>query len=99
MAQVEVVIPGRVVAFEIEDDARGTGRIAVVVETNDAEPEAVLKLRGRIARLGAGLDLSLGDIFVAPPRWLIKSSSGKLSRRDNASRAVEQLEDPIWKTT
>ncbi|MEO8453195.1 MAG: AMP-binding protein, partial [Gemmatimonadota bacterium] len=99
LAKVEGVIPGRVVAFEMDDDALGTGRIAVVVETEEAGREARLGLRSRVVHVGAEFDLSISSVFIAPPRWLIKSSSGKLSRRENGARAVEQLEDPIWTTT
>jgi fatty-acyl-CoA synthase len=98
ISRVEGVIAGRVVAFEKEDEARGTGRIAVIAESLAASRDERADLRLRIVRVGAEFDFSIGTVFLAPPRWLIKSSSGKLSRRENAERADQLREDAPWKT-
>lgn len=98
VGMVDGVTPGRVVAFEIDDEQRGTGQIAVVVETAETALAELKALRSRVARVGADFDVPINHVFFAQPRWLIKSSSGKLSRKDNAARAVVELEDVIWKT-
>jgi fatty-acyl-CoA synthase len=99
VAGVEGVTKGRVVAFEVDDEQRGTGQIGVVVETDESLHERLLILRSQVARIGNDFDVPINHIFFAKPRWLIKSSSGKLSRRDNGIRAQAELEDPIWTTT
>lgn len=96
---VEGVTKGRVVAFEVDDEQRGTGQIGVVVETDETEPATLLALRSRVARVGTDFDVPINHIFFARPRWLIKSSAGKLSRRDNGVRALAELEDLLWKAT
>ena len=96
---MEGVTPGRVDAFETDDEQRGTGQIAVVVETAEGSLAELKSLRSRVARVGADFDVPINHVFFAQPRWLIKSSSGKLSRKDNAVRAIAELEDVIWKTT
>lgn len=99
VGQVSGVTAGRVVAFEVDDEQRGTGQIGVVVETADEDIPRLRELRNLVARVGTDFDVPINHIFFAPPRWLIKSSSGKLSRKDNARRALAELEDLIWKTT
>ena len=98
VGRVNGVSAGRAVAFEVDDEARGTGQIGVVVETAETGIAALKELRSRVARVGTDFDVPINHVFFAPPRWLIKSSSGKLSRKDNAVRAVAELEDVIWKT-
>ena len=98
VGRVKGVTAGRAVAFEIDDEQRGTGQIAVVVETAELSLAELKALRSRVARVGTDFDVPINHVFFAKPRWLIKSSSGKLSRRDNGARAMAELEDVIWKT-
>jgi hypothetical protein len=37
-----------------------------------------------------GIDVTVGRCVLVPPRWLVKSSSGKLSRQQNRARALER---------
>jgi hypothetical protein len=38
------------------------------------------------------IDVTISRLFLVPPRWLIKSSSGKLSRPANRERALRMEE-------
>lgn len=98
IGRVAGVTAGRAVAFEVDDETRGTGQIGVVVETAESDLSALKELRAMVARVGTDFDVPINHVFFAPPRWLIKSSSGKLGRKDNAARALAELEDVIWKT-
>jgi acyl-CoA synthetase (AMP-forming)/AMP-acid ligase II len=92
VGQLEGVIPGRVVAFGIVDDALGTEMVCLVAES-DAEPqEEKRKIRMKIREACIGIGVTINRIYLAPPRWLIKSSSGKPSRKANCDRAVASLE-------
>ncbi|MEP6835240.1 MAG: AMP-binding protein [Gemmatimonas sp.] len=99
VGRVDGVTAGRAVAFEMDDEQRGTGQVAVVVETAETSLDELKALRSRVARVGTDFDVPINHVFFAAPRWLIKSSSGKLSRKDNGARAMAELEDVIWKTT
>jgi hypothetical protein len=37
------------------------------------------------------LDCTPGDVRVVPPRWLVKSTSGKLARGDNREKYLREL--------
>lgn len=39
----------------------------------------------------AGADVTVSRVYLAEPRWLIKSSSGKPSRSANRERALSEL--------
>ncbi|MBP2316252.1 non-ribosomal peptide synthetase [Azospirillum soli] len=78
---VPEVIPGRCAAFGVFDEATGTDRLVVVVESNSPTPQPVM--RKVHAVIGEVLDLTPDEVCVVPPGWLQKSTSGKLSRSAN----------------
>jgi acyl-CoA synthetase (AMP-forming)/AMP-acid ligase II len=85
------VIPGRVVAFGVEDIAAGTEQICVIAEANIAGETEKKDLRRAILEAGMRIDVTISQVFLVPPRWLIKSSSGKPSRKANKARVLEPL--------
>lgn len=91
ISRVPGILPGRVVAFGVEDEALGTELIAVVAETNVADESAWPKLRRAVVDAAMQIDVTVTRVYLVPPRWLIKSSSGKPSRNANRTRALEQL--------
>jgi acyl-CoA synthetase (AMP-forming)/AMP-acid ligase II len=86
VSTVTGVIPGRVVAFGEEDIKMGTERLCVMAETGIADASGQKQLRIAILKAGMAIDVSIANIYLAPPRFLIKSSSGKLSRQANKVR-------------
>jgi len=83
------VIPGRVVAFGVENAERGTEEIHVVAETNLRDEQGRLELTWAIQRAGLEVDVTISRVLLVPPRWLIKSTSGKLSRSANKEHVLE----------
>jgi fatty-acyl-CoA synthase len=91
VGKVQGVLPGRVVAFGVEDDITGTEQISVVAESQtDVEAEKK-KLRMEIVQAGMGIDVTISNVYLAPPRWLIKSSAGKPARKANMERSLTEL--------
>lgn len=88
IGQVKGVIPGRVVAFGVEDAELGTEQICVVAETAVAVEKDKKSLRASIVEAGMQMDVTISRVYLAPPRWLIKSSAGKPSRKANKERAL-----------
>ena len=86
--KVPGIISGRVVAFGVDNEQLGTQDICVVAETsivNESKKEA-LKLA--LMQAGMSIDVTISQIYLVPPRWLIKSSAGKPSRRANKERIL-----------
>lgn len=90
LTNVPGVIPGRVVAYGEEDAELGTERIAVICETSLTGEAECGALEGKIREAGAELGHTISVVHLVPPRWLIKSSSGKLSRKANKERAARR---------
>ena len=81
------VRPGRVVAFGLFDDAAGTEDVAIVAETELEGEDALTQLREDIRRrIAQRSDVVARVIELVPPRWLIKTSSGKVARTANREK-------------
>jgi acyl-CoA synthetase (AMP-forming)/AMP-acid ligase II len=98
VGQVEGILPGRVVVFGAEDEATGTEEIAVVAETEIDDHAGRKRLKLAIVEAGMASDVTIGRVYLVPPRWMIKSSAGKPSRRANRERALGEL-TPVGKET
>ena len=87
VAEADAVIAGRVAAFGEVDTANGTESLIILAETAEDDPreQGTIKreIRGRVAQ---SFDCTLGGIHLVPPRWLIKSTAGKVARADNRAK-------------
>jgi acyl-CoA synthetase (AMP-forming)/AMP-acid ligase II len=82
------VIPGRVVAFGEEDPQFGSERLSVVAETALTEEGDRHRLRMEIIKAGMAIDITITNVYLVPPRFLVKSSAGKPSRSANKERVI-----------
>jgi len=86
---VEGIIPGRVIAFGEDNIELGTEEISVVAETALEDGKEKKHLIQRVREKGTSVDLTITHVYLVPPRWLIKSSAGKPSRKANKERIAE----------
>jgi acyl-CoA synthetase (AMP-forming)/AMP-acid ligase II len=94
--EVSGVIPGRIVACGVEDSVSGTEQVCVIAETEVTTEKGLKVLRRAIGEAGIRIDVAISQVYLVPPRWLIKSSAGKLSRKANHQRIPES--SPAGKT-
>lgn len=94
--QAKEVVPGRVIAFGEEDEKMGTEFVSVVAETNVTDEEGKNRVRLNILKAGMSIDIIIHKVYLVPPRWLIKSSSGKPSRKANKERLIEGNDSQVW---
>ena len=94
VSKIPEVIPGRVISFGLEDERSGTEQVCVIAESKVENETEKKRLRLAIREAGMEIDVSIGRVYLAPPRWLIKSSAGKPSRNANKERALREL---AWK--
>jgi fatty-acyl-CoA synthase len=94
---VEGVYPGRVVAFGVVDEQYGTESMAVAAEMR-GEFDAVraTAIEREIKQLvQSTIGIAPRYAAVVPERWIVKSTAGKISRRDTRERfARERLPQP-----
>ncbi len=93
--KVEGVLPGRVIAFGEEDEELGTEHVSVVAETKE-EPDKHHALKLSIVKAGMGINVNIKNVYLVPSRWLIKSSSGKPSRKANKHRIRNKEFNQAW---
>lgn len=91
VGRVPGVLPGRVVAFGVDDAALGTEQVAVVLESAAHDKPDVKELKRAVVEAGMDAGATITRVYVVPPRWLIKSSAGKPSRKANRERALTEL--------
>ncbi|MFH1022528.1 MAG: AMP-binding protein [Planctomycetota bacterium] len=82
LAGMKGILPGRAVACGEYLDSLGTERIVVLAETTWTEAgrreTLIREIRERISN---SLGADVAEVALVPPRWLVKSTSGKPSRR------------------
>ncbi len=85
--EVPGVHPGRAVVFGVPDEREGTELIAVVaeVETDDAaERKQIMRaIRQAVAQKST---VTVSYVTLVGPKWLIKTSSGKIARAANREK-------------
>ena len=88
MNDLNGVIPGRVVAFGEEDSELGSERLSIVAETPLTDEAGLRRLRMAIIKAGMAIDVSITNVYLVPPRFLVKSSAGKPSRSANKEKVL-----------
>lgn len=84
------VVAGRVAALGILDEKLGTQKLIVIAEVRSEDPEAKREVAKFVRReVQARLDAHVDRVYLAPQRWLIKTSSGKIARKPNLARLHE----------
>ena len=82
--EIPGVIGGRCVTFGIPDAQKGTEAVVIIAESAAQAGPDKERLSQRIAQeITALFDIALADVVIAEPRWLRKSTSGKISRTAN----------------
>jgi fatty-acyl-CoA synthase len=90
--RVEGIKAGRNVALGLYNPDIGSDEVWLVQECGDADPAATRALR-RSVRLAVQeqLGLTLRDVVLVPPGWLVKTTSGKISREANLGKLAGKL--------
>ena len=81
VGDLDGVRKGNVAVFGSTDSATGTERLVVLAETRKRKSEDQKRLRSAINALGVDLiGAPPDDVVLAPPRTVLKTSSGKIRR-------------------
>ena len=92
------VIPGRVVAIGEENPELGSEHVAVIAETSTTSDPDRKVLRLEIVKAGMASGITIASVYLVPPRWLIKSSAGKPSRKGSREKlTAERHGSEVWK--
>ena len=85
--EVPGVHPGRAVVFGVPDEREGTELIAVVAEVDTDDPAERKQIARAIRQLVAREStVTVSYVTLVGPKWLIKTSSGKIARAANREK-------------
>lgn len=89
---IEGIYPGRVVAFGVEDKDYGTQSLAIVAETKtEADEEMTNRLEAAVRKaVLTNIGIAPRHVAVVPQRWIVKSTAGKISRRETRERFLRE---------
>jgi fatty-acyl-CoA synthase len=91
---------GRVAAFGIFNDDLGTEEIVVVAESDSQDSHESRWIADSIkVNVARGSDVVVRYVRIVPPRWLIKTSSGKLARQANRQKYLVESMDKTGATS
>lgn len=89
---VEGIKAGRNVAVGVFNAEIGSEEIYLVQEHGEAAPDEARRLRRRVREVvQEALGLALRDVVLVPPGWLVKTTSGKISRDANKTKLADRL--------
>jgi acyl-CoA synthetase (AMP-forming)/AMP-acid ligase II len=91
LAGVQGIKGGRAVAIGVYDEKMGSEQLVVIAESNEtSRPEhAIIGEINRAVLLETGV--SCAAVHIVSPGWLIKTTSGKVSRYDNHKKYLGTL--------
>jgi fatty-acyl-CoA synthase len=94
---VEGIYPGRAVAFGVDDEVQGTENLAVVAEMRGKFADSSAgELEQQIRQLiSSALGIVPRYVRVMPERWIVKSTAGKISRRETRLRFLQDSPNPV----
>jgi acyl-CoA synthetase (AMP-forming)/AMP-acid ligase II len=88
---LSAVYAGRVVAFGLDDQEYGTQALAVIAEMRQYSSEAAIELEREIRQLVvAAIGIAPRYVAAVPQRWIVKSTAGKISRRETRERFLAE---------
>ena len=88
---VERIKKGRCVAVGVYNDEIGSEEAVLIAETEIDSEEMKSKIMKEIKkRVSEELNLNLREVYLVPLRWLIKTTSGKISRTENKNKYLKE---------
>jgi fatty-acyl-CoA synthase len=90
LGAIDGIRKGRAVAFGMDSPQTGSEELIVIAELDPGAGLAAADIRKAISRLVTDLFLvTPRDVRVVEDRWLVKSTSGKMSRAENRAKYIE----------
>jgi fatty-acyl-CoA synthase len=94
-SRIEGVKPGRCVAFGVYSRKAGSEEVIVIVERSSPDKPLANLTSAIVSAINLQFGISAGDVVVVEAGWLVKTTSGKLSRCDNARKYVREFRSDV----
>jgi acyl-CoA synthetase (AMP-forming)/AMP-acid ligase II len=91
--EVAGVHPGRTAAFGVPNVQSGTEDVAIVAETDEESPERREEIAEAVREaIAKNSDVVARYVRIVERGWLVKNSSGKVSRSANREKFLAELQ-------
>jgi acyl-CoA synthetase (AMP-forming)/AMP-acid ligase II len=91
--EVPGVHPGRTVAFGIFDEAQGTEEVVIIAEVDSKDESDYERVANEVRQhVTKNSAIALRHVRVVGPKWVLKTSSGKVARTANKEKFLQELE-------
>ena len=92
VGEIESIHPGRVVSMGLDDEDLGTEKLVIAAEVNEqSDLDRADELETAVRRtVLAVCGVAPSWVFIVPPRWIVKSTAGKISRVETRARVLER---------
>jgi fatty-acyl-CoA synthase len=91
--EVPGVHSGRSVAFGIFDEEQGTEEVVIIAEVDSKDLAEQQKIADAIrAHVTKNSAIVLRHVKVVGPKWILKTSSGKIARSTNKEKFLKEME-------
>src|SRR3989344_4907061 len=87
---VQGIKKGRAVAVGIHNSKIGTEEVVLICETTISPGLHRNLIREIKRRISEGLNLSVKDVYLVPLKWIVKTTSGKISRNENKKKYLKE---------
>jgi len=94
LGRVPGIKPGRAVAFGVDNAAVGSSDLVVVAEQADDAVDATRVKRLIKETLQQEIGIAIREAKLVPQGWLVKTTSGKISREANRSKYLHEKAAP-----
>ena len=95
VSRVAGVKPGRAVAFGHYLEQLGSEQLVVIAETDGSGADHE-SLTGSVNKaVVEDIGVTCGDVKLVEPGWLVKTTSGKMSRSENLTKYLHVLVEPL----
>ena len=92
--EVAGIHPGRAAAFGVPNPQSGTEDVAIVAETDEEAPERREELAEAVREaIAKNSDVVARYVRIVGRGWLVKTSSGKVSRSANREKFLAELQN------
>lgn len=90
--EIDGVHAGRVSAFGIFDEEKGTEDVIIVAEVDTIDPEMHNRIMTEIRNhVNRGSAVALRQVYLVEPGWMVKTSSGKTARLANREKYLQEI--------
>jgi acyl-CoA synthetase (AMP-forming)/AMP-acid ligase II len=95
VSRISGVKPGRAVAFGCYAPDAGSEKLVVVAERQSETTDDAQIVRGINRAVLNEIGIPPDDVRVVAQGWLVKTTSGKISRADNARKYQDQIQSGL----